>query len=151
METMDKRSGAMQSRMDSNKVGCPPAFAQPHEKNGIALTHSSHSLYDYASMKRNNSKKKEERERSQGRRRRRTAGMLLDVATRSILLAKKEQRSFPCPPARRKLQSVTSAHNFSMRKLSWKGEYSITSLRFQKSCQRLLDANKNNGAFVYSE
>ena len=89
METMDKRSGAMQSRMDSNKVGCPPAFAQPREKNGIALTHSSHSLYDYASTKRNNNKEKEERERSQGRRRRRTAGMLLDVATRSILLAKK--------------------------------------------------------------
>ena len=86
METMDKRSGAMQSRMDSNKVGCPPAFAQPREKNGIALTHSSHSLYDYASTKRNNNKEKEERERSQGRR---IAGMLLDVATRSILLAKK--------------------------------------------------------------
>ena len=37
METMDKRSGAMQSRMDSNKVGCPPAFAQPREKKESRL------------------------------------------------------------------------------------------------------------------
>ena len=102
---MDKRSGAMQSRMDSNKVGCPPAFAQPREKKGIALTHSSHSLCYYGTHQRRErvTRTDEERERSQGRRRRRTAGMLLDVATRSILLAKKGTKFLSLPSGEEKV------------------------------------------------
>ena len=54
---MDKRSGAMQRRMDSHKMPAHPPLHSPVKK-GIALTHSSHSLYDDASTKRKNNKKK---------------------------------------------------------------------------------------------
>ena len=62
---MDNRGGAMQRRMDSHGMPAHPPLHSSAGKYEVAVTHSSHSLYDDRMPTKNNNSKEMERERSQ--------------------------------------------------------------------------------------